>query len=62
LSIAQSNHIKTLEDRIAALEAAFSRLHSRPAETSSLSIVEDKLHKLANDVQGLKMRMGKNKE
>lgn len=59
MSIALQNRIQDMERRLADLEAAFLRPQSRPAETHSVAILEDKVTKLANDVQGIKMRMGK---
>jgi hypothetical protein len=51
MSIATENRIRALEERISALEAA----RPRPAET----LLEDKVQKLADKVQGIVMRMGK---
>jgi hypothetical protein len=51
MSIALHNRVKSLEARIAALEAAFSSLAKvQPSE---------ELKKMKDDIQGLKMRMGK---
>jgi hypothetical protein len=60
-TIAQQNRLQKIEDRIAALEAAFSR-PERASVTSQCSILEDKVQKLSGEIMALKARMGKQKE
>lgn len=57
MSIASENRVRALEQRIAALEAAFSR--PRPAEEHSLADVSLKVQKLAGEIMAMKARMGK---
>jgi hypothetical protein len=60
MSIALHNRVKSLEARIAALEAAFSSLEKPMLPELPPSIFRDELiEKMKNDIQGLKMRMGK---
>ncbi len=59
-TIAMANRIQVIEERLAALEAAFSR--PRPVSEATTADLHEKVLKLANDVQGLKMRMGKKSE
>jgi hypothetical protein len=67
MSIALHNRVKTLEARIAALEAAFSSLPEVCRQILDSVLLEsaprmhpsEDLKKMRDDIQGLKMRMGK---
>jgi hypothetical protein len=56
--------MEALEKRQSDLETSIFRMQKaeRPASEHSLADLYAKVEKLANDVQGLKMRMGKQKE
>jgi hypothetical protein len=52
--------VKSLEARIAALEAAFSSPPIPALPPANIGVFhEEILEKMKNDIQGLKMRMGK---
>lgn len=56
-SIAQANQIAKLEEKVAALEAVF--LRSQNVNACESCTCKPDLEKMKNDIQGLKMRMGK---
>lgn len=62
-SIAQANQIAKLEEKVAALEAVFLRsqieVRSQNVNTCESCTCKPDLEKMKNDIQGLKMRMGK---
>ena len=63
MSLASENRARALELRVTALEAAISRLGDiAHAKCAPVSDEDPRLRKIENDIQGLKMRMGKVKE